>query len=219
MRKKIFNLKNSWQTAVILGHSNEGNLDGLTFDTEIRLRAGGKLFQSGKVKEFFLLGGGNDKVPAVPEAERMKNYLIENFKIPENIIRTESLGINTIENISNFIKAFRNKIEGCVFITSDYNLCRVKLILEIFGESEVFVLSAEKILLINDDETVEEIKNYLDSIEYQNRLFYENYWLTRTIYDDEYTKHARERLGIKQTPIQYFQSQKRRIMENLEEEN
>lgn len=215
-----FSLPQKWEKLVILGHSNESNMGGLTLDMEIRLRAGYHLFNQEKVREIFLFGGGNDKMSEISEVDRMKNYLEENFKISKNLINTEwpcDLGCNTIENVANFIKKYDSQNQ-VVFLTSDYNVIRLKLILELLGKGEIFVLSAETILLEAEDESKEAINNYLNSSQYQNRMLYENYWLAHTIYDENYTRKARQELNISKNPIEYFQSQEKRLMENLEEE-
>lgn len=209
----------NWDKLVILGHSNESNKGDLTLDATIRLRAGYYLFKQKKVNKFILLGGGNDKIAEVSEADRMRDYLKENFNVSENLIETDNLGTNTLNNLSNFIHKFGIQNQNqFVFLTSDYNVVRVKLILELFGKPEIFVLSAEKILLATDDELKETIKNYLNSKQYQNRLLYENYWLAKTIYDENYTAKSRKEINILKSPVEYYQRQEKRLMENLEGE-
>lgn len=209
-----------WKKLVILGHSNEKNIDSnkLTFDGEVRTRAGGILFQQKKVENIFLLGGGNDKVMEESETAKMKKYLLEYFQIDSKFIFTKSIGTNTLENVSNFLSQNRNIVDTEIaYLTSDYNVARLKLILEIFGVSNSFVLSAEKILLFNDDKMLDKTKDYLNSIEYQNRLKYESYWLAKIIFDADYTTKERRQLAISIKPVEYFQNQPKRKMENLEE--
>lgn len=208
----------AFKILVILGHSNEGNpQEQMTFDGEVRARAGGVLYQQKKIKKIVLEGGGNDEKARIAEAQRMKRYLVEQFEVPKEAIEIDSRGTNTLENIANFIGLLREReIEesDAAFLTNGYNVVRLNLVLEFLGWSQPIILSAERVLMGADDKLTKAAGDYLESQEYQNRLDYESYWIARTIYDKEYTRAARKQLGIKQTPIEYFQSQPRREMEN-----
>ena len=205
----------------VLGHSNKSDKieDPMTFDAHIRCRATGVLFKQKKVGKIALLGGGNDKVLKVAEGERMRNYLKESFEVTDAIMTTETEGVNTITDIVSMLKKIRNeKInpEKVVFITSDYNSIRVKLILEILGAQDMAVFSSERILLDSDDYFANQAGEYLESEEYQDRLLYEAYWIARTVYDSSYTKEARGDLKIEKSPIDYYKDQPRREMEKID---
>ena len=204
----------------VLGHSNKSDHveDPMTFDAHIRCRAAGILYKQKKVKKIALLGGGNDKVLKVAEGERMRNYLKQSFEIPDEIMLTETEGVNTITDIVSILKKINAEgldPEKVVFITSDYNSIRVKLILEIFRAKKMAVFSSERILLESDDYFANKAGEYLESEEYQDRLLYEAYWIARTVYDGSYTKEARELLDIAKSPLDYFKDQPRREMEKI----
>lgn len=205
----------------VLGHSNESDktADPMTFDARIRCRAAGILFKQKNVKKIALLGGGNDKVLKVAEGERMRNYLKRDFGVPDGVMTTEAEGVNTITDIvSILVKIKSEKLDQkkVVFITSDYNSVRVKLVLEILGSPEMAVFSSERILLEGDDYYASQAGKYLESEEYQQRLLYESYWIAKTVYDPEYTKDAREILGITKNPLEYYKQVHRREMENID---
>jgi uncharacterized SAM-binding protein YcdF (DUF218 family) len=205
----------------VLGHSNKSAKieDPMTFDARIRCRAAGVLFKEKNVKKIALLGGGNDKVMKVAEGERMRNYLKEAFEISDEVMDTESEGVNTITDIVSILKKLKKeKIDQkrVVFITSDYNSVRVKMILEIMGFGKMAVFSSERILLESGDYYAHQAGEYMESEEYQNRLLYESYWIAKTVYDAEYTKQAREELEEEFTPEDYYKKMPRREMDNIE---
>ncbi len=205
----------------ILGHSNKSAKveDPMSFDARVRCRAAGVLFKGKKVERIALLGGGNDKVLKVAEGERMRRYLRDSFDVPDEVMSTESDGINTISDIVSILKKIREQKlshSKVVFITSDYNSVRVKLVLEILGAGEMAVFSSERILLEYKDYYSSQAGEYMESKEYQKRLLYEAYWIAKTVCDPGYTKQAREELGIKVNPLEYYKSEPRREMQNID---
>jgi uncharacterized SAM-binding protein YcdF (DUF218 family) len=204
----------------VLGHSNKSAKvnDPMTFDALIRCRAAGILHKEKKVKSIALLGGGNDKVMKVAEGESMRNYLKHAFEVPDEVMTIESEGTNTITDIVSMlkkIKAGHMSPDRVVFITSDYNSVRVKLVLEILGVPQIAVFSSERILLEADDYYSNKAGDYLESEEYQERLRYESFWIAKTICDPAYTEAARKELGIEAEPIEYFKKQPRREMKKV----
>ena len=205
----------------VLGHSNVSSKieDPMTFDAEVRIRAAGVLYKNKEVSRIALLGGGNDRVMKVAEGERMRKYLEENFHVPENVMEVEAEGTNTITDIAFLIiKVKRERIDQkkVAFLTSGYNVVRVKLVLEILGWPDALVLSSERILMGANDKMTQAAGDYLESEEYQKRLSYESYWIARTVYDEKYTEEVRKQLGIERTPVRYFESEPRREMDNID---
>lgn len=205
----------------VLGHSNKSAKvdDPMTFDAKVRCRAAGILYKQKKVKSIALLGGGNDKVLKVAEGERMRKYLRESFDVKDEVMATEAEGVNTITDIVSILKKIKSeKIDPkkVVFITSDYNSVRVKLVLEILQAKEMAVFSSERILLQNGDYYADKAGDYMESEEYQDRLLYEAYWIAKTIYDPSYTKQAREELGISACPEDFYKKEQRREMVNVD---
>lgn len=205
------------KTIAVLGHSNKGDkiTDPMTFDAITRCRAAGVLFKKIKAKKIILLGGGNDRVAKVAEGERMRKYLADNFKIADNAMEIEVEGVNSLTDILQVFK-MKPTGNGIVFITSDYNVVRIKLILEILGKEDAPVFSSERILLQEDDQLSRHAIKYLESKEYQKRLLYEAYWIAKTICDSSYTAEVRKELGIKKIPIKYYKKVPRREMENID---
>lgn len=205
---------------VVLGHSNEKNKssDDMTLDATARTHAAGHIFAQKKIDKIILLGGGNDKLSRDAEAEKMRSYLKKKFSIAEAFTCSESQGTNTLENVANVILRCKNdgvNRSEVAFITSGYNTVRLNLVLEILGWPNALVLSAERILMGEHDGLARELGVYTQSMEYQNRLAYEAYWTAKTVYDEEYTKDVRQKLGIKKTPIEYFKEKPLRKMESL----
>lgn len=206
---------------VILGHSNEGNDgDKMTLDGEIRTRSAAILWQNDKTEKIFLLGGGNDKIKGKDECSKMSEYLLENFSIDEKDIISDSTGKNTIENVLNAIERLKKMKVGqreVLFLTSDYNVLRLKLCLEIFGLKNAQVMSSERVLISFGDKLAQAADQYLFSKEYQSRLSYEIYWLYRTICDEKYTEEFRKEINLTEDPMDYFEKQSKRTMENIDE--
>ncbi len=205
----------------VLGHSNKSAKidDPMTFDARVRCRAAGVLYKEKKVKQIALLGGGNDKVMKVAEGERMRNYLKDSFDIPDDLMTTESEGVNTITDIvSILLNIKKEKIdpEKVVFVTSDYNSVRVKMVLEILGAAKMAVFSSERILLESGDYYSHQAGEYMESKEYQKRLLYESYWIAKTVFDAKYTEQAREILEIKKNPLELYKDLPRREMDNID---
>jgi len=208
----------------VLGHSNKSakTEDPMTFDARVRCRAAGILYKQKKVKTISLLGGGNDKVLKVAEGERMRKYLKEDFEIADDLMTTETEGVNTITDLVSILKKIeQEKIdpEKVVFLTSDYNSVRVKLVLEILGAPNMAVFSSERVLLESGDYYANQAGEYLESEEYQKRLLYESYWIAKTIFDSSYTKDARETMGVKINPLEYYRGEQKREMENIDKES
>lgn len=207
----------------VLGHSNKSAKveDPMTFDARVRCRAAGVLYKEKHVKRISLLGGGNDKVLKVAEGERMRKYLKEAFDVPDKAITTESEGVNTISDIVSILKKIEKghlDPKKVVFITSDYNSVRVKMVLEILKAADMAVFSSERILLESDDYYANQAGEYMESEEYQKRLLYEAYWIARTVYDANYTKEARDEFGINKTPLELYKDLPRREMQNIDKE-
>jgi uncharacterized SAM-binding protein YcdF (DUF218 family) len=207
----------------VLGHSNKSTRaqDPMTFDARVRCRAAGVLYEGKNVRRISLLGGGNDKVLKVAEGERMRNYLKEAFKVPDEIMTTESDGVNTISDIVSILGKINEEHldpKKVVFITSDYNSVRVKMVLEILNSANMAVFSSERILLDSDDYYANQAGEYMESEEYQKRLLYEAYWISKTLFDASYTEEARRELRITKTPLDYYRDEPRREMENIDKE-
>lgn len=205
----------------VLGHSNKSVKpeDPMTFDAIVRCRAAGNLYKDRKVRKIILVGGGNDRVKKVAEAERMRQYLNENFDVPDDAMDTQSEGTNTISDLTEIIRRVKFEElddEQVVLLTSDYNTVRVKLVLEILGARRISVFASERILLESGDAYSAKAGKYLDSEDYQKRLSYEAYWMSKTIADSDYTKTARETLKIKKNPTEHFKDEPVREMENID---
>lgn len=221
-RKIKFESPRYWEIVAVFGHSNEGNpdLERLTLDGEIRVRAAGILYQVKKSKKHFLLGGGNDEIARQTETKKMARYLQENFSVPIQAIQENYHGTNTLENIANLLEEAKLRkldLTKIAFVTSNYNRVRLALLAEILGWQPTFIFSAEDILLESNDKLSSLVQKYLLSKEYQKRISYEVYWLARTIFDDAYTQTIREKLLVQAIPIKYFQNLSARKMENIEE--
>jgi len=205
----------------VLGHSNKSakENDPMSFDARVRCRAAGILCKHFEVNQVVLLGGGNDKVLKVAEGERMRKYLKRYFEIDESLMEVLAEGTNTITDLVEIIKKIeQEKIrrEKVVLVTSEYNSVRVKMVLELLGQSKINVFSSERILLDNHDSYSDEAGKYLQSEEFQERLLYEAYWCAKTVYDLRYTKQAREELNIEQSPLDYYKAKAKCEMENID---
>jgi hypothetical protein len=80
------------------------------------------------------------------------------------------------------------------------------------------VFSSERILLDSDDYYANQAGEYMESEEYQKRLLYEAYWISKTLFDASYTEEARRELRITKTPLDYYRDEPRREMENIDKE-
>lgn len=117
------NTKSKADVAVVLG--NKVNDDGtLSPRLKARLDKSIELYQNKQVKKILVSGGFGKE--GFWEAEKMKNYLVEN-KIPQENIITDNFGDNTEKTVDNTLKISKKEnFKSIVSVSQFYHQSRIK---------------------------------------------------------------------------------------------
>ncbi len=107
------------ETALVLGTSPKMKSGVVNPYFTKRMDAAALLYHHGKVKKIIVSG---EKSAGYDEPKAMKNYLIEQEGIPENIIYKDSTGFNTRKSIGNCQEIFHEK--NVVIVSQGYHNLR-----------------------------------------------------------------------------------------------
>jgi len=170
------NLENEfdYDTIIILGAgtrpNHRGEMTGLTFDSKLRVLAGGLIAREGKAKQIILTGGKTAGPENPSEAEVMKTYLLKKYpQLDESTIITEDASFNTIENSRHVAKLLGESGDKLILlVTNDYHLLRASKNFENQGVI-VAEIPAENIVSSRSKSHEQLIQRYLGSCEIKKK--------------------------------------------------
>lgn len=163
-----------YDAIIILGAGTRPNYQGemtsLTFDSKLRVLAGGLIAREGKTKQIILTGGKTAGPENPSEAEVMKKYLLKKYpQLNDSTIITEESSFDTIENsrhVAELLKGNTNKL--ILLITNDYHLLRASKNFENQGIN-VAEIPAENMVSLRSESHEKLIQRYLGSCEIKKK--------------------------------------------------
>lgn len=102
-----------------------------------------KLYREGRVKKLILTGGkggiSNQSNEEIPEADLMKNKLIENGVNPQDLIldNTSNSTIENVINVANILARLAENIQELILISSEFHLKRCIAIMKKYYKEDI----------------------------------------------------------------------------------
>lgn len=143
----------------------------ITEDSRLRLLAGAELAKENEKALVLFVGGGG---LAVSGAELLKRFWVENFPEIKNEYFLLNSSNNTFENlkeVQSFLAKKNIYFSEVNIISSLYHQKRLQKIASKLN-SKVIILAAEEILIAKNEQS-DEVKKYLNSIEYKRKILLE----------------------------------------------
>lgn len=123
--------------------------EGMNFWSHNLAQAAAELYKRGQTREIIIMGGRTGGENYLSEAELIGQELIEEYGIPESVIKKEVRSTNTLENLVNVLNDYLDKdsqYKNLGILTSNYHSSRTRLLMELFGIPYKTAFSAEEVL-------------------------------------------------------------------------
>jgi len=163
-----------FKAVIILGAGTrpdlEGNITHLSFDSKLRVLAGGTIASQGKAESIILTGGRTAGKDNPSEAEVMKVYLLKKFPELANFPITDlESSYDTRGNAKEVAEMLGDNIEGNILlITNGYHMLRAKRDFNKEG-LKVSEISAESIVSQRSEHHERLIEEYLQSYDVKKK--------------------------------------------------
>jgi uncharacterized SAM-binding protein YcdF (DUF218 family) len=144
-------------------------------DSRLRLLAGAELAKENAEALVLFVGGGGLEISG---AELLKEFWVKNFPEIKNeyfVLNSSNNTFDNLKEVQSFLAKKNISFSEVNIISSLYHQKRLRKIASRLS-SKVIILAAENILIAKDRRS-DEVKKYLNLVEYRKKIFLE--WILR----------------------------------------